>query len=538
MTKHIFVLGTSISGLGKGIVSASLGNILKSFNYKVSIQKFDPYFNYTASSLNPLQHGEIFIFADGTEGDQDLGYYYRFLNQELTQDNSLTSGIIYNNILQNERQGKYLGQTVQMIPHITNEVKRYINIFNNSYDIVIHELGGTLGDLESAVYTEAIRQMQYDLAPHNILIILLIYLPFLHTTQEIKTKIAQQGVEKCRSLGINPDILICRSECNFDDSIKDKLALFTNIKKKFIIKNLDAPSIYHVPKMLIEEGILSALKSKLKMEFIDDSNYQQWNNVVLNSYEKTVNIALVGKYVQLHDAYISICEALRFAGWKNKVNVNIQWINAEEFNIDDLNIADGILVPGGFGFRGFEGKIKALKYGRENNIPCLGICFGCQAMFVEFARNVLNISDANSEEIIMETKQESNNLIVHLMDGQRNLDEMSHTLRLGDYPCKLNIDSKVYSFYKKEIINIRHRHRFEFNNDYRQRFNDNGFKIVGTSNYYKAAENNDELVELVELDNNDFYIGIQGHPELLSTPMNSEPLFDAFVHAAVKYHYK
>ena len=376
-------------------------------------------------------------------------------------------------------------------------------------------------------YIESIRQLQYELSINNCLICLLVYLPFLHTTQEIKTKIAQQGVESCKSLGINPDILICRADQDFNEEIKNKLSLFTNIKSKFIIKNLDASSIYYVPAMLIKENIIPALEYKLKLKF----NYENdlWNNIIYQKYNNEITIGIVGKYLKLKDSYASIIEALRFAGWKNNVNINIKWINAETININNLQDVNGILIPGGFGSRGFEGKIFAAKYARENNIPCLGICFGVQAMFVEFARNVLNIKDANSEEIIIETKQNSNNLIVHLMDNQRNLTEMCQTLRLGDYPCKLAKDSQVYNIYKKDIINIRHRHRYEFNNKYKQSFIDNGMNITGISQV-----NNNELVEIIEYNKNKFYIGIQGHPELLSTPINSEPLFDAFIRNTLK----
>ena len=458
----------------------------------------------------------------------DLLNYANFLNDPylLTKNNSITSGVIYDNILQAEKQGKYLGQTVQMIPHITNEIERYFYLFNDLYDIVIHEIGGNIKDIEALPYIETIRQIQYKLPMNSCLICLLVYLPFLQTVQEIKTKIAQQGVETCRSLGVNPDILICRAEKDFDKSIKDKLALFTNIKQKYIIKNLDAPSIYHVPKMLLEEGIINAFKAKLKCE-LTGQVADIGDNV---EYKNEVTIGLVGKYVKLQDSYVSIREALRFAGWKNLVKVNIKWINAESVTIKDLQNVHGILIPGGFGSRGFEGKIRAIEYARKNNIPCFGICFGAQAMFVEFARNELGLEDANSEEIVKENNLKSNNLIVHLMEHQRHIKEMSQTLRLGDFPCKLATNSKVYSFYKKENINIRHRHRFEFNNKYKEQFIEKNMKIVGTSNSH-----NEEIVEIVEYDKNIFHIGIQGHPELLSTPINSEPLFDAFISAAKKY---
>lgn len=526
LTKHIFILSASLSGLGKGIISASLAHIIQLCGYSVTIQKFDPYYNLSASNIKPEDHGECIPLKDGWTGDMDLLNYANFLNNPylLTKNNSITSGVIYDNILTKEKQGKYLGQTIQMIPHVTNEIEQYINIFNKSYDIIIHEIGGNIKDIEALPYIETIRQLQYKLAANSCLVCLLVYLPYLQTTQEIKTKIAQQGVETCRSLGVNPDVLICRSEKDFGEELKEKLSLFTNIKSKNIIKNIDAKSIYHVPYMLFQEDILSVLKSKLKCDFFALSD--PWNDLVFNEYDDSVTIGVVGKYLKLKDAYISIREALRFAGWKNNVNIDIKWIDVENINIIDLNSVNGILIPGGFGSRGFEGKVKAAQIARKKNIPCLGICFGAQAMFVEFARNVLCIPDATSEEIAIESNITSNNFIVHLMDNQRNLIEMCQTLRLGDYPCKLNKQSKVYSFYKKDEINIRHRHRYEFNTKYLHNFINKGMLIAGT-----CSNNDNVLVEIMEYTKHKFFIGIQGHPELLSTPIDSEPLFDAFVAA-------
>ena len=529
MTKHIFVLSASLSGLGKGIISASLAHIIKLCGYEVTVQKFDPYYNISASNIAPEDHGECIPLKDGWTGDMDLLNYANFLNDPylLEKNNSITSGVIYDNILTNEKQGKYLGQTIQMIPHVTNEIERYVNIFNQNYDIIIHEIGGNIKDIEALPYIETIRQMQYKLPLNSSVVCLLVYLPYLQTTQEVKTKIAQQGVETCRSLGITPDILICRSDTNFNDDIKQKLTLFTNIKDRYIIKNLDSESIYQVPSMLVQENILDALQSKLKCKFFLPPD--PWDDIVFQQYENEVTIGIVGKYLKLKDSYISIREALKFAGWKNQVNINIKWINAETIDITDFNNVDGILIPGGFGSRGFEGKIFAAKLARLNNIPCLGICFGAQAMWVEFARNILYLYDANSEEIIQEKSRKCDNFIIHLMDSQRNLSEMCQTLRLGDFPCELNKNSQVYSFYNKDVINIRHRHRYEFNNYYQQQFIDNGMIIAGTSIY-----DNELLVEIMEYSKNKFHIGIQGHPELLSTPIDSEPLFDAFIAACKK----
>lgn len=528
--KHIFIFSASLSGLGKGIMSASLGRILKSYGYNVTIQKFDPYYNFSASNINPESHGECIPLKDGWTGDMDLLNYANFLNDPylLDKNNSITSGIIYWNILNDEKKGKYLGETIQMIPHITNEIKRYMHIFDQQYDIVIHEIGGNIKDIEAAPYIETIRQLQYELNPEDCLIVLLVYLPYLKTTQEVKTKIAQQGVEACRSLGLNPDILIARAEQDFDNSLKEKISKFTNINAKYIIKNLDAQSIYAVPKMLVDENLLDVLEDKLKLEFNDDYNFNQWNNLVLNNYfTNQLNIGIVGKYLGMKDCYASIVEALKFAGWKNQVNINIKWINAEALENNNIVLTDlklnGILIPGGFGARGFEGKILASKYARENNIPILGICFGAQAMMCDFARNVLNIKDATSEEIARELNIYSNNFIVHLMDNQRNLLEMSQTLRLGDYLCDLNKNSNLYQWYKKSKIIIRHRHRYEFNNKYRELFEQAGINIVGTS------EGN-TIVEIIELTNHPFFVGIQGHPELLSTPDNPDSILNAFIY--------
>ena len=546
MSKHIFVIGSSISGLGKGILSSSLGMIIKSCGYSVTIQKFDGYFNgcggekiVGGAGQNPELHGETFCLADGHESDMDLSNYQRFLDDlTLNKNNSLTAGIIYGNVLYNERKGLYQGQTIQVIPHITNEVLRYMHKFDDK-DIVIHEIGGSLSDDEIRIFLHAIRQMQYH-DPTNCLIILLVYLPYLRTTQEIKTKIAQQSVEQCRSLGLNPDILICRADRNFTNKIKEKLSKFTFIPKEYIIKNLNAKTIYHVPKMLVDEGILRALEHKLNIDLSDNDKLDMWNRHVLNTnYEKTIKIGLVGKYVSLHDSYVSIIESLRFAGWKHKVNVEIEWINSEELENDTsiLNNCQGFIIAPGFGYRGFEGKIIACKYAREKKIPTLAICFGAQAMWIEFARNVLNIKDATSEEFVSNnitdinndyTSVTSNNLIVHLMNNQKKLQEMQGTLRLGNYPCILDKNSISFQYYSQSNndssnkIELRHRHRYEFNNIYRKDFQEYGIKFTGLSP-------DGQLVEITELDNHPFYIGCQGHPEMDTTVMNVNPLFDALI---------
>ena len=535
-TKHIFICGAGISGLGKGIVSASIGRILTSYDYNVTIQKMDPYFNSSASSLNPVHHGEVYVLPGGREGDIDLGTYWRFIEKGLVSENSITSGIIYANVLKNEREGKYLGDTIQIIPHITNEIKRYIHFFDDQYDIVIHEIGGNIKDIEAAPYIETIRQIQYELNSEDCLIILLVYLPFLKTTQEVKTKIAQQGVEQCRSLGINPDILIARSEQDFNDSVKNKMSLFTNIKPQYIIKNLDAESIYQIPKMLADEGIINALKDKLRINISlvkESGNYpfnqynhafNEWNELVLNNHtNEVINIGLVGKYTTLHDAYISVIESLRFAGWKNKVKVNIDWIDSEKVEDGSINLTNrklkGILIPGGFGNRGIEGMIIAAQFARENNIPYLGICLGAQIAWIEFARNVLSLKDANSEEF----NNKSSNLVIHYMDNQRNLQEMAGTLRLGAFDCNLARNSISYEYYKEDQIQLIHRHRYEFNNQYRKLFEDNGVRFAGLSP-------DGQLVEITELVNHPFFVASQAHNEYGSYPGNPDPLFNAFIY--------
>lgn len=538
MTKHIFVCGSGISSLGKGICAASIGRILKSYGYNITIQKFDPYFNISASLLNPLQHGEVSVFEDGTEMDMDGCMYERFIETKLTKANSVTSGIIYSNILNNEKAGKYLGETIQVIPHITNEIKRYMHIFDSQYDIIIHEIGGNIKDIEAAPYIEAIRQLQYELNAEDCLIVLLVYLPFLKTTQEVKTKIAQQGVEQCRSLGLNPDILIARAEQDFDKSLKEKISKFTNIKSQYIIKNLDANTIYEVPKMLADEGIIYALRDKLNINISLSSeignipfnqynkDFNTWNELVLNNiFADKLKIGLVGKYTSLHDAYASVVESLRFAGWKNKINVSIEWINSEDLEHNNLILSElklnGILVPGGFDARGTEGMILAAKYARENNIPYLGICLGAQIAWIEFARNVLSIHDATSEEF----NNKSNNLIVHYMKNQRNLIHLDGTLRLGAYPCNLVRNSIAYSFYRTDQIKLIHRHRYEFNNNYRQLFEQAGVIFSGLSH-------NNQLVEITELAQHPFFVVSQAHNEFNSYPGKPDALFDAFIYHA------
>lgn len=522
-TKHICILGSGISGLGKGIVSSSVGRLLKSYGLSITMQKLDPYFNINSGTLAPIEHGECYVTFDGKECDLDLGHYERFIDEQLSKDCSLTSGLIYSNVLQNEKEGKYLGHTCQIIPHVTNEILDKMHEFDDEYDIVLHEVGGTVGDMESLPYVESVRQLRYE-NKQNTIIILLTYLPYLKTSQEVKTKVAQQGVEKLRALGLVPDILICRTEEDIDDSIKNKLAMFCNVDKECVIKNMDVPSIYSVPEMLKQEGIVEAINDKLNLKLDNKySNFEEWNKIVTDTYTPdSITIGLVGKYTALHDAYLSVTESLKFAGWENKVNVNIEWIDSEIIESDITYLEkfklNGIIIPGGFGDRGIEGMILAAKYAREKNIPFLGICLGMQIASIEFARNVLHLKDANSEEF----NYKSTNRIIHIMEDQKNISDKSGTMRLGNYQCVIKDSTMAYDVYNKKCIIERHRHRFEFNNDYRDSFENNGMNIVGTSP-------NNELVEIIELKNHPFFVACQYHPEFLSRPGNPEPLFKSFV---------
>lgn len=522
--KHICVLGSGISGLGKGIVAASCGTLLKS-NYKITIQKYDPYLNVDAGTQNPICHGEVFVLSDGKECDLDIGHYKRFTDGEFTKKHSVTSGTVYSNVINKERSGKYLGKTVQVIPHITNEILEYMHCFDDDYDIVIHEIGGTVGDVESLPYVESLRQLKQQLKD-DCVILLLTYLPFLKTSQEVKTKVAQQGAEKLRSLGIIPDILICRTEQPIDDTIKDKLSMFCNVDKSCIIENLDADSIYYVPDMLYREGLATALIHKLHLNC--EADITDWNNIVYKYTNETIKIGLVGKYVELHDAYLSVNESLRFAGWENNVNVEVVWIDASKLEddraaaiayLDSLNLK-GIIIPGGFGNRGIEGMILAANYAREKKIPYLGICLGMQIAVIEFARYVLRLRDANSTEF----NTDSNNQVIHIMDDQKHINDKGASCRLGTYPCRL-IDAQLRDIYNDTNIDKIHRHRYEFNNAYRDRFESNGMQIVGTSP-------DDALVEIIKVVDHPFFIGCQYHPEFDSVPGKSEPLFASFVMAS------
>lgn len=527
MTKYVFVTGGVVSSLGKGIVAASLGRLLKERGYKVTIQKFDPYINVDPGTMSPYQHGEVFVTADGAETDLDLGHYERFINEELTKYNNLTNGKIMSTILNKERKGDYLGATVQYIPHVTNEIKA--NIFKaantTKSDIVITEIGGTIGDIESVTFIEAIRQFRKEVGRENVVFIHVSLLPYLKAAGELKTKPTQQSVKILQSMGISPDIIVLRSEYPINNDIKKKVSLFCDVDESSVIEGLDANSIYEVPVMMENLGLADEVCRKLGIVNTKPT-LKKWKEMLnkFNNTEKEIKVAVVGKYVELKDAYISITEALEHAGYSLSCKVNIDYLKAEEYDLTALKDYDGILVPGGFGNRGIEGKIETIRYARENNKPFLGICLGMQMAAIEFGRNVVKLEDVNSEEIDKNCK----NLVIHLMKAQENITEKGGTMRLGSYPCKLDKNSLAYREYGQEIIDERHRHRFEFNNKYREEFSKNGFKFSGLSpdgNY----------VEVIELENHPYFIASQYHPEFKSRPNKAHPLFKGFVKAMIDY---
>lgn len=528
-TKYIFVTGGVASSLGKGITAASLGRLLKSRGLKVSIQKFDPYINIDPGTMSPYQHGEVFVTDDGAETDLDLGHYERFIDENLSKNSNVTTGKIYWSVIQKERKGEYLGGTVQVIPHITNEIKSkvYKVAKERDVDVVITEIGGTVGDIESLPFLEAIRQIKYEVGHENVLFIHVTLVPYLGKAGELKTKPTQHSVKDLRSIGIQPDIIVCRSEKPLSREMKDKIGLFCNIDGESVIQNLDAPTLYEVPLMLHEEGLDKLVIKKLGID-AKEIDLTEWKAIVdrLKNLKHRVKIALVGKYVELHDAYMSVVESLKHAGIYNDAEVEIDWVNAcdvDENNYQEvLKDADGILVPGGFGDRGIEGKILAIKYARENNVPFLGICLGMQCAVIEFARNVVGLTGANSSEIDPETPYP----VIDLMDDQKDIDEKGGTMRLGLYPCKLKQGTFSFEAYKDEIIYERHRHRYEFNNEYRSQITKKGMVLAGTSP-------DDRLVEIVEIPSHKWFVGAQFHPEFKSRPNRPHPLFRDFVKASL-----
>ncbi len=529
--KYIFVTGGVVSGLGKGITAASLGRLLKARGFRVACQKFDPYLNVDPGTMNPIQHGEVFVTDDGIETDLDLGHYERFTDENLNRDSNITSGKVYWSILDRERRGGYLGATVQVIPHVTNEIKDCLFRVarHNEPDVVITEIGGTVGDIESLPFFEAIRQAGLQLGPKNALFIHVTLIPMLHKSGEIKTKPTQHSVQKLRSLGIQPDILVCRTEVSLDDDVKKKLSLFCNVDRDCVIQNVDADSLYQVPLMLEAEGLAKAVCRKLELRCPAEPDLTDWIAMVdrQKAADRRVRIAIVGKYVALHDSYLSVVESLKHGGIFNDTVVDIEWIHSEDLETRDpdllLSGVDGILVPGGFGSRGIEGKILAVQYARERMIPYFGICLGMQMAVIEFSRHVAGLADAHSSEFA----PDSCNCVIDLMDSQRGIENKGGTMRLGAYPCVMKAGTKSAEAYGTLEISERHRHRWEYNNIYREQLEVLGLKIVGTSP-------DDRLVEMVELKGHPWFVGVQFHPEFKSRPNRPHPLFREFVRASLE----
>ncbi len=530
-TKYVFVTGGVVSGLGKGITAASLGRLLKNRGYKVTIQKFDPYINVDPGTMNPYEHGEVFVTDDGAETDLDLGHYERFIDENLTQNSSITMGKIYSSVIEKERNGEYLGKTVQVIPHITNEIKEKIYGFEDTdTDIVITEVGGTIGDIEGLSIIEAIRQVGLEKNPEDVIYIHVTLLPYITGSNEIKSKPTQHSVKELQSLGIKPDILVCRTEMDIPETIREKLALFCNVRKTSVIQNKTADCLYAVPLMLEQEGLAREVCNHLKLDrYIPDNT--KWQEMIENIREinknNVIKIAIVGKYVKLEDSYISVIESLYHAGFANNIKVKVELVDAEKINKGNseqiLKEYDGIVVPGGFGNRGIEGKIETIRYARENKVPFLGICLGMQMAVVEYARNVLKLEDANSSELDEKTKHP----VIHIMEEQKKINKKGGTMRLGAYPCVLQKDTIARRIYGEEEITERHRHRYEYNNSYRKQLEEAGLKVSGTS-----PDGN--LVEIVEIEEHPYFIAGQFHPELKSRPNNPAPLFVGLIEACKK----
>ena len=529
-TKYIFVTGGVASSLGKGIISASLAKLLQARGYNVTIQKLDPYINIDPGTLNPYEHGECYVTTDGAETDLDLGHYERFLNIETTQANNVTTGRIYQTVIDKERKGDYLGKTVQIIPHITDEIKRRIKILGGSgkYDFVITEIGGTVGDIESLPYIESVRQLIWELGDENTAVIHLTLVPYLSASGELKTKPTQHSVKIMLENGIQPDVIVLRTEHKLTTEVKEKVARFCNVNRKSVIESIDVSTIYEVPVKMQQEGLDEVILEKLRLPVSSTPDLGPWKTFLnkLKNPKKTVDIGLVGKYTSLPDAYKSIIESFHHAGAVNEAKVNIKLINSEklkENNLDEyLKDLKGILVAPGFGHRGIEGKILAVKYARENNIPFLGICLGMQCAVIEFGRNVLNLTDAHSAEMDRATPHP----VIDIMEEQKNISNLGGTMRLGSYPCKLEKSSNAYKAYNKIDIVERHRHRYEFNNKYLEQYQNAGMKATGLN-----PDSN--LVEIVEIPEHKWFVGVQFHPEYRSTVLNPHPLFVSFVKAAL-----
>ena len=534
-TKYIFVTGGVVSSLGKGITAASLGRLLKSRGYRVTIQKFDPYINIDPGTMSPYQHGEVFVTDDGAETDLDLGHYERFIDINLSKNSNTTTGKIYQSVINKERRGDYLGGTVQVIPHITNAIKERVFIVGqqDNADIVITEIGGTVGDIESLPFLEAIRQVKKEVGRNDVLYIHVTLVPYISAAGELKTKPTQHSVKELRSIGISPDIIVCRSEKPISKEMREKMAMFCDVDPDAVIQNLTAKSIYQVPMLMEEQGLDSIVRRKLELEDKpkDMSGWHDMVDRILKKYDQKVTIAVVGKYVALQDAYISITESLRHAAVAHEAELELNWVTAEEIEAESVDMdkvmegVNGILVPGGFGNRGIEGKIKAIQYAREHKIPFFGICLGMQCAVIEFARHVCGMADANSSEFAPETTHP----VIDLMPEQLDVEDMGGTMRLGLYPCKVYPHTLTQKAYKQELIYERHRHRYEFNNAFRETIVSKGLQLGGTLP-------NGRLVEIVELPESvhPWFLGAQFHPEFKSRPTNPHPLFRDFIGAALK----
>ncbi|MBK3517821.1 CTP synthase [Carboxylicivirga marina] len=529
-TRYVFVTGGVASSLGKGIISASLAKLLQARGYKVTIQKLDPYLNVDPGTLNPYEHGECYVTEDGAETDLDLGHYERFLNVPTSQANNVTTGRIYQNVINKERKGDYLGKTVQIIPHITDEIKRNIKLLGtkNKYDFVITEIGGTVGDIESLPYVEAVRQLKWELGNHAAVVHLTL-VPFLSASGELKTKPTQHSVKQLLENGIQPDVLVLRTEKELSQDIRRKVALFCNVDSKAVIQSIDVKTIYEVPVKMQEEGLDEIVLKKVDLPIDEKPALKDWKGFLNKLYkaEKTVKIGLVGKYVELADAYKSIIEALHHAGTYNNRKAKVELIHSEEINdnnaAEKLKGLDGVLVAPGFGHRGIEGKLSAIKYVRENNIPFLGICLGMQCAVIEYARNVLKLGEANSREM----NERTPNAVIDLMEDQKNVTDMGGTMRLGAYDCNLKKGTKSFEAYGKDDVKERHRHRYEFNNEYLDQYEKAGMKAAG-------CNPETGLVEIMELPEHKWFVGVQFHPEYSSTVLKPHPIFMAFIKAAIQ----
>lgn len=533
-SKYIFVTGGVTSSLGKGILAASLAKLLQLRGYKVSIQKFDPYINIDPGTLNPYEHGECYVTDDGAETDLDLGHYERFLNVKTSQANNVTTGRIYETVIQRERNGEYGGKTVQVIPHITDEIKRRFALMNETatekYDIIITEIGGTVGDIESLPYIEALRQFRYDYGPENCLVIHLTLVPYLQATGELKTKPTQHSVKMLLESGVQPDILVCRTEYALPMEVRTKVARFCNVRQEAVIENMNAPTIYEVPFLLSKEHLDRVVLKSLSLPQKEEPDFSHWKHFIskLKNPSDEIDIALVGKYVELHDAYLSISESLGIAGAQKEIKVNIKWIHSEDITRENvsriLGRVDGILVAPGFGVRGVDGKIVSVQYARTHNIPFFGICLGMQVAVIEFARNILHLEEANSTEFAPSCKDP----VINLMEEQKKVVQMGGTMRLGAFDCELKKKSLAQQAYQATKVSERHRHRYEFNNDYRAQFEKAGMVMSGINPQ-------SGLVEIIEFSHHPYFIASQFHPEYSSTVENPHPLFISFVEAAREY---